>query len=80
MDSELTIGSIPMTVQNLKDAQADDLSDLDINEADLLDNLSMGSEAEEKKSEKKASQKSKTVISVDKASLEAEDEADQNEE
>jgi hypothetical protein len=43
MDSELTIGSIPMTVQNLKDAEADDFSDLDINEADLLDNLSMGS-------------------------------------
>jgi hypothetical protein len=52
MDSELTIGSIPMTVQGLKDEVEDLESDMDIDEADLMDNLSMEDPVEDKKSEK----------------------------
>jgi len=56
MDAELSIGAIPMTLANLK-AEVDEVeSEMDIDEADLLDNLSMSEEAvEEKKSDKIAS-------------------------
>jgi len=57
MDAELTIGAIPMTLANLK-AEVDEVeSEMDIDEADLLENLSLSEEAvEEKKSDKMASQ------------------------
>jgi hypothetical protein len=52
MDSELSIGSIPMTVQGLKEEVEEMESDMEIDEADLMDNLSMEDDVEDKKSEK----------------------------
>ena len=68
MDSELSIGSIPMTVQGLKEEVEEMESDMEIDEADLMDNLSMEDDVEDKKSEKAiASQaESKSVKSPEK--------------
>jgi len=53
MDSECSVGSISMTSAMMKaEVDEESLGDLEVDEADLMDNLSMEEPAEEKQSEK----------------------------